>query len=195
MHTASGSPCPSPSAWAPCTAGTEGHAAPSRCSAACARSTSSGSSPWRSRSARSRSRGFTRNGVRVETLFTPVDEIGGDFLEAFFLDDHTLIATMADATGHGISASLFTMAYKTLLHSPSPCTRPGQVLEHVNSGFLESAGHRRVLHRRLPGELRHRSAPREATPRRAPARPSFSGGWAGIRACGSSWACSRRCWG
>jgi sigma-B regulation protein RsbU (phosphoserine phosphatase) len=87
------------------------------------------------------SRGFARNGVRVETLFAPVDEIGGDFLEAFFLDDHTLIATLADATGHGISASLFTMAYKTLLHTSLAHHRaPGRILEHVNTSFLESAG-------------------------------------------------------
>jgi serine phosphatase RsbU (regulator of sigma subunit) len=84
--------------------------------------------------------GFTRNGVRVETLFAPVDEIGGDFLEAFFLDEHTLIATLADATGHGISASLFTMVYKTLLHGAFALHRdPGSVLEMVNKGFLESA--------------------------------------------------------
>jgi hypothetical protein len=86
-------------------------------------------------------RGFTRNGAQVETLFVPVDEIGGDFLEAFFLDEHTLIATLADATGHGISASLFTMVYKTLLHGSFALHRgPGSVLEQVNKGFLESAG-------------------------------------------------------
>jgi PAS domain S-box-containing protein len=85
--------------------------------------------------------GFARNGVRVETLHVPLDEIGGDFLEAFFLDDHTLIATLADATGHGISASLFTMVYKTLLHSSFARSRdPGTVLEIVNRGFLESTG-------------------------------------------------------
>ncbi|MGO9310995.1 MAG: PP2C family protein-serine/threonine phosphatase [Spirochaetia bacterium] len=85
--------------------------------------------------------GFTCNGVRVDTLFVPVDEIGGDFLEAFFLDERTLIVTLADATGHGISASLFTMVYKTLLHASFAIHRdPGKVLEHVNRGFLESAG-------------------------------------------------------
>jgi PAS domain S-box-containing protein len=86
-------------------------------------------------------KGFTRNGVRVDTLFVPVDEIGGDFVEAFFLDEHTLIATLADATGHGISASLFTMVYKTLLHgSFAQQKEPARVLEQVNRGFLESAG-------------------------------------------------------
>jgi sigma-B regulation protein RsbU (phosphoserine phosphatase) len=86
-------------------------------------------------------KGFVRNGARVDTLFVPVDEIGGDFLEAFFLDGHTLIATLADATGHGISASLFTMVYKTLLHGSFSQERdPGRVLVKVNTGFLESAG-------------------------------------------------------
>jgi PAS domain S-box-containing protein len=86
-------------------------------------------------------RGFARNGVRVETLYAPVDEVGGDFLEAFFLDSGTLVATLADATGHGISASLFTLAYKTLLHGAFATHRePSKVLESVNRGFLETAG-------------------------------------------------------
>jgi phosphoserine phosphatase RsbU/P len=84
--------------------------------------------------------GFVRNGVRVDTAYAPVDEIGGDFLEAFFLDERTLITTIADATGHGISASLFTMAYKTLLHSSFGRHRgPGEVLGSVNRGFLKTA--------------------------------------------------------
>lgn len=84
--------------------------------------------------------GFARNGVRVDTVYAPVDEIGGDFLEAFFLDAHTLIATVADATGHGISASLFTMVYKTLLHSSFGRHRdPARVLDGVNRDFLETA--------------------------------------------------------
>ncbi len=87
------------------------------------------------------SHGFTRNGIRVDTMYAAMEEIGGDFLEAFFLDESTLIATVADATGHGISASLFTMVYKTLMHSSFAQSRePGAVLESVNRGFLETAG-------------------------------------------------------
>ncbi len=51
------------------------------------------------------------------TLAAVRGEIGGDFIEAFFLDDGSLIATVADATGHGIFASLFTIVFKMLLHS------------------------------------------------------------------------------
>jgi PAS domain S-box-containing protein len=84
---------------------------------------------------------FSRNGTRVSTLYRPVDEIGGDFLEAFFIDERTLIATIADATGHGISASLFTMVYKTLLHSSfAHHCEPGQVMGSINRGFVETTG-------------------------------------------------------
>lgn len=57
---------------------------------------------------------LAHEGVRIDTLYSPVEEIGGDFLEAFFLNNDSLVATIADATGHGMSASLFTMVYKTL---------------------------------------------------------------------------------
>jgi serine phosphatase RsbU (regulator of sigma subunit) len=85
------------------------------------------------------SNGFSRNGVRVDTLYVPVDVIGGDFIEAFFLDAHTLIATVADATGHGVSASLFTMVYKSLLHASFAQSRdPAVALQTVNRSFLET---------------------------------------------------------
>ena len=80
-----------------------------------------------------------KNGMLIETLYKPVEEIGGDFLEAFFLDDMNLVATVADATGHGISASLFTVIYKTLLHSSFASYHdPAEVLRHVNVGFLQT---------------------------------------------------------
>ena len=80
-----------------------------------------------------------KNGLSIETFYNPVEEIGGDFMEAFFLDDKSLVATVADATGHGISASLFTVIYKTLLHSSfSQLHEPAEVLHNVNHGFLQT---------------------------------------------------------
>jgi sigma-B regulation protein RsbU (phosphoserine phosphatase) len=81
-----------------------------------------------------------KNGLLIETVYKPVEEIGGDFLEAFFLDDKSLVATVADATGHGISASLFTVIYKTLLHSSFTYLHyPAEVLKNVNHGFLQTS--------------------------------------------------------
>ncbi len=80
-----------------------------------------------------------RGKLRVETLFKPVEELGGDFLEAFFLHDGTLIATVADAVGHGVSASLFSMIYKALLHAAfAEARQPQEVLERVNRGFCST---------------------------------------------------------
>lgn len=80
-----------------------------------------------------------RGKLRVETLFKPVEELGGDFLEAFFLHDGTLIATVADAVGHGVSASLFSMIYKALLHAAfADARKPQEVLERVNRGFCST---------------------------------------------------------
>jgi sigma-B regulation protein RsbU (phosphoserine phosphatase) len=84
---------------------------------------------------------MSRGLVRVQTHYDPVEEIGGDYLEAFFLDDGTLIATLADATGHGMSAALFTMVFKTLLHAAFAKVRaPREVLDEVNRGFLRLGG-------------------------------------------------------
>lgn len=80
-----------------------------------------------------------KNGVLIETFYDPVEEIGGDYMEAFFLDNKNLVVTVADATGHGISASLFTVIYKTLLHSSfSQHHAPAEILHNVNSGFINT---------------------------------------------------------
>jgi sigma-B regulation protein RsbU (phosphoserine phosphatase) len=80
-----------------------------------------------------------RGSLEVRTLFRPMEEIGGDFVEAFFLHEGTLLATVADATGHGVSAALFSMIYKALLHAELAEHRsPGDLLRAVNQGFLET---------------------------------------------------------
>ena len=129
--------------------------------------------------------------MRVDTLFEPVDEIGGDFLEAFFLDERTLIATLADATGHGISASLFTMVYKTLLHASFALHRdPGKVLEQVNRGFLESAGIDGYYIGACLVSYDTATVPGTLRGRRASPRPRLPEGRAAATGCGSISACS-----
>jgi serine phosphatase RsbU (regulator of sigma subunit) len=82
---------------------------------------------------------FRYGELEVSTLFKPMEEIGGDFLEAFCLHEGPLLATVADATGHGVSAALFSMIYKALLHSAlSEHHSPAEVLRAINRGFLET---------------------------------------------------------
>jgi hypothetical protein len=80
-----------------------------------------------------------RQGLSVESFSKPVEEVSRDFLEAFFLDDDTLIATLADAAGRGVSASFFTVIYKTLFHSAfSQYRQPDDILKYVNHTILKT---------------------------------------------------------
>lgn len=77
---------------------------------------------------------------RVETLFHSLEITGGDFVEAFQTDTGLLVATSADATGHGISAALFSMIYKTLFHaSIRDAYSPALMLETINHNFCNTA--------------------------------------------------------
>ena len=65
-------------------------------------------------------------------------EVGGDFYDFYFLDDHTLAFLVADVSGKGIPAAMFMMTAKTLLKS---CAESGmdvaQVLTQANNKLCE----------------------------------------------------------
>ncbi|MCS6900211.1 MAG: SpoIIE family protein phosphatase [Polyangiaceae bacterium] len=48
-------------------------------------------------------------GVVTEVIYRPLDLVGGDFYQVFPLPDGTLRVFVADATGHGVKASLTTV--------------------------------------------------------------------------------------
>ena len=84
--------------------------------------------------------GFQRGGLRIDTLYRPLEVTGGDYVEAFVTDTGLLAASGADATGHGISAALFAMIYKTLFHGSIKETySPAAMLETINSDFCRTA--------------------------------------------------------
>lgn len=77
------------------------------------------------------------NAFDVDGGMWPAKEVGGDFLDYFRLDDHRIAIAIADVSGKGVPAALFTVMTRTLLHSTvSHVESPGEVLETVNS-FLE----------------------------------------------------------
>jgi phosphoserine phosphatase RsbU/P len=83
---------------------------------------------------------FTEHGITVEPLFKPLEMTGGDYIESFFTESGLLIACMADVTGHGISAALFAMIFKTLFHSSlKESYSPGHMLELINQGFCQTS--------------------------------------------------------
>ncbi len=84
--------------------------------------------------------GFQREGLRVDTLFHPLEVTGGDYIEAFVTDTGLLAVSSADATGHGVSAALFAMIYKTLFHGSLKNTyAPAAMLESINYDFCRTS--------------------------------------------------------
>lgn len=84
--------------------------------------------------------GFSAGGLRVTTLFRPLEVTGGDYVESFVTDQGLLVASGADATGHGVSAALFAMIYKTLFHgSLKQAQEPAPMLETINADFCRTS--------------------------------------------------------
>jgi hypothetical protein len=83
---------------------------------------------------------FVCGKLQITTLFHPLEATGGDYIEAFPIDSGILVASSADATGHGVSAALFAMIYKTLFHSSLKITySPSKMLETINQDFINTA--------------------------------------------------------
>lgn len=57
------------------------------------------------------------NGLRLETCYKPLMEIGGDFYDVLPLDKGRWAILLADTTGHGIQAALCTALLKFAFHS------------------------------------------------------------------------------
>lgn len=84
--------------------------------------------------------GFRCGGLRVTTLFRPLEVTGGDYVESFVTDTGLLVASGADATGHGVSAALFSMIYKTLFHgSLKQSYDPALMVETINADFCRTS--------------------------------------------------------
>ncbi len=64
---------------------------------------------------------------------TPAREIGGDFYDYFKLDDHRLGLVIADVSGKGVPAALFTLVTRALLKSAARNHEsPARCLSEVN---------------------------------------------------------------
>jgi len=61
-------------------------------------------------------------GVRVEWKYTPCEELAGDFLNYFLLDDQHLAMFVVDVSGHRAASSLLAVAIGRLLTSHASAT-------------------------------------------------------------------------
>jgi sigma-B regulation protein RsbU (phosphoserine phosphatase) len=119
-------------------------------------------------------------GWKIETRFTPVIQVGGDVYGWRVLGDGRCVVWLADATGHGAAAALFTTLTALLFHQTTiHASTPSEVLREVNTEFIavfrgksfmsacclmleadgsaifSSAGHPPLLVRRESGEVEH----------------------------------------
>ena len=75
----------------------------------------------------------------MQAIIIPAREIGGDFYDFFFLNDHTLGLVIADVSGKGIPAALFTMVTQAFLKSAvRNFASPARCLQDVNELLAES---------------------------------------------------------
>ncbi len=67
----------------------------------------------------------------------PAKEVGGDFYDFFTLSDNRLAIAIADVSGKGVPAALFTVMSRTMLHASAAFLEsPGKALSVINN-FLE----------------------------------------------------------
>lgn len=84
-------------------------------------------------------------GARFAVHYRPCGRVGGDFYDAFRLDETHAGFYVADVVGHGVPASLLTMFLKKAVRakeingSEYRLTSPDQVLHHLNREMLEQA--------------------------------------------------------
>lgn len=75
-----------------------------------------------------------REDVVVHGVMLPAKEVGGDFYDFFFIDEHKLAVVVADVSGKGVPAALFMAITRTLLKATSLFTpSPGACLERLNA--------------------------------------------------------------
>ena len=75
----------------------------------------------------------------MEAIIIPAREIGGDFYDFFLLSDHTLGLVIADVSGKGIPAALFTMVTQAFLKSAvRNFSSPARCLQDVNELLAEN---------------------------------------------------------
>jgi serine phosphatase RsbU (regulator of sigma subunit)/uncharacterized membrane protein len=75
-----------------------------------------------------------RRELDIYAVMQPARQVGGDFYDFFFIEDHTLCLIIGDVCGKGVPAALFMAISKTLLRTEAlRGTPPGDALSNVNN--------------------------------------------------------------
>lgn len=75
---------------------------------------------------------------KIATMMIPARQVGGDFYDFFFIDEHKFAIVIADVSGKGIPAALYMMKALTLIRNISKSGKDlGFVFQHVNEQLCE----------------------------------------------------------
>jgi len=75
----------------------------------------------------------------IYATMNPAKEVGGDFYDFFMIGEDRLAMVVADVSGKGVAAALFSMISKTMLKTQALTkTDPAQVLTEVNALLSEN---------------------------------------------------------
>jgi sigma-B regulation protein RsbU (phosphoserine phosphatase) len=74
-----------------------------------------------------------RGDIEIAGMMNSASEVGGDFFDAFFVDERHLFFCVGDVSGHGIPAALFMARTIALIRVAAMGTRnPDRLLERIN---------------------------------------------------------------
>ena len=80
-----------------------------------------------------------RNEFEIYATMEPAKEVGGDFYDFFMIDEDRLCMVVADVSGKGVPAALFSMIAKTLLKMQAETwNNPEYVLQKTNALLSEN---------------------------------------------------------
>lgn len=75
-----------------------------------------------------------RKEIDIHALIVPAKEVGGDFYDFFFIDEHHLCFTIGDVSGKGVPASLLMAVTTTLIRAKTAVgMSPHEILSKVNA--------------------------------------------------------------
>jgi len=85
---------------------------------------------------------LNHSSLSIDVCFIPSRQLGGDSFDYFWLDDHHLVFYLLDVSGHGLRASLPSLAVVNLLRSRGLSNvdyyQPDTVLRGLNQAFQMS---------------------------------------------------------
>ena len=81
---------------------------------------------------------FPRSEFELYASMNPARQVGGDFYDFFFVDQHKLALVIADVSGKGVPAALFMMRGKTQIQNLAKAgISPAEIMFQANNSLCE----------------------------------------------------------